>query len=64
MITPTTAYHGLPALTAGEAAEWMVTAVRRRPVRIAPRIALFAKALDTVSPQTVNAMRQRVQSSE
>jgi NAD(P)-dependent dehydrogenase (short-subunit alcohol dehydrogenase family) len=65
MIVPTTAYQGLPALTAEEAAEWMVTAARRRPVRIAPRMALFAKALDTVSPESVNAImrRQRVQPS-
>jgi NAD(P)-dependent dehydrogenase (short-subunit alcohol dehydrogenase family) len=63
MIVPTKAYEGLPALTAEEAAEWMVTAARRRPVRIAPRMALFAKALDTVSPESVNVImkRQRVQ---
>ncbi len=65
MIAPTQAYQGLPALTADEAAEWMVTAARRRPVRIAPRMALFAKALDTVSPESINAImkRQRVQPS-
>ena len=65
MIAPTKAYQGLPALTAEEAAEWMVTAALRRPVRIAPRMALLAKALDTVSPETVNAImkRQRVQPS-
>lgn len=63
MIAPTRAYDGLPALTPEEAAEWMVIAARRRPVRIAPRIALLAKALDTVSPNLVNVMmkRQRIQ---
>ncbi|MBV9089730.1 MAG: SDR family oxidoreductase [Mycobacteriaceae bacterium] len=59
MIAPTQAYAGLPALTAEEAAEWMVTAARRRPVRIAPRMALFGKALDTVSPEWVNAIMKR-----
>jgi NAD(P)-dependent dehydrogenase (short-subunit alcohol dehydrogenase family) len=59
MIEPTKAYDGLPALTADEAGEWMVTAARMRPVRIAPRIALVAQALDTVSPAAVNALMKR-----
>jgi NAD(P)-dependent dehydrogenase (short-subunit alcohol dehydrogenase family) len=63
MIAPTKAYDGLPALSAAEAADWMVTAARARPVRIAPRMAVTAKALDTVAPGWVNALmsRQRVQ---
>jgi NAD(P)-dependent dehydrogenase (short-subunit alcohol dehydrogenase family) len=63
MIAPTKAYAGLPALTPGEAADWMVTAARTRPVRIAPRMAVTAKALDTFAPGWVNAImkRQRVQ---
>jgi NAD(P)-dependent dehydrogenase (short-subunit alcohol dehydrogenase family) len=63
MIAPTKAYEGLPALSAAEAAEWMVVAARARPVRIAPRIALVAKAVDTVGPSLVNAVmkRQRIQ---
>ena len=40
MIKPTKAYDGMPALTPEEAAEWMVTAARTRPVRIAPRMAV------------------------
>jgi NAD(P)-dependent dehydrogenase (short-subunit alcohol dehydrogenase family) len=59
MIAPTKAYEGLPALSAEEAAQWMVTAALRRPVRIAPRIALLAQALDTVSPEWVNALMRR-----
>jgi NAD(P)-dependent dehydrogenase (short-subunit alcohol dehydrogenase family) len=59
MIAPTKAYDGLPALTAAEAAQWMVTAARTRPVRIAPRIAVAAKALDTVGPALVNAIMKR-----
>jgi NAD(P)-dependent dehydrogenase (short-subunit alcohol dehydrogenase family) len=60
MIAPTKAYDGLPALTSEEAAEWMVTAARTRPIRIAPRMALAAKALNTVGPRWVDAiMAQR-----
>jgi NAD(P)-dependent dehydrogenase (short-subunit alcohol dehydrogenase family) len=59
MIEPTKEYDGLPALTREEAAEWMVKAARTRPVRIAPRIALMAQAIDTVSPATLNALLKR-----
>jgi NAD(P)-dependent dehydrogenase (short-subunit alcohol dehydrogenase family) len=63
MVAPTKAYEGVPGLTPAEAAEWMVTAARVRPVRIAPRIAVAARALDTVGPRWVTAMmkRQRIQ---
>jgi NAD(P)-dependent dehydrogenase (short-subunit alcohol dehydrogenase family) len=63
MIAPTKAYDGMPALTPREAAEWMVTAARVRPVRIAPRIAVAARALDTVGPGWVTTLmkRQRIQ---
>jgi len=59
MIAPTKAYQGVPALTSEEAAEWMITAARTRPVRIAPRMAIAAKALDTVGPRWVNTIMQR-----
>lgn len=59
MIAPTKAYQGMPALTSGEAAEWMLTAARTRPVRIAPRMAIAAKALDTFGPRLVNTLMQR-----
>jgi NAD(P)-dependent dehydrogenase (short-subunit alcohol dehydrogenase family) len=59
MIAPTKAYDGMPALTPREAAEWMVTAARTRPVRIAPRMAVAAKALDAIGPRWVNAIMQR-----
>ncbi|OBH61670.1 short-chain dehydrogenase [Mycobacterium colombiense] len=63
MIAPTKAYQGMPALTSEEAGEWMITAARTRPVRIAPRMAIAAKALDTFGPRWVNTLmqRQRVQ---
>lgn len=56
MIAPTRAYDGMPALTPEEAAEWMITAACTRPVRIAPRMAIAAKALDTFGPRWVNAL--------
>jgi hypothetical protein len=37
----------------------MVTAARTRPVRIAPRIAIAARALDTIGPRWVNTLMQR-----
>ncbi|MCZ8380913.1 SDR family oxidoreductase [Mycobacterium sp. CPCC 205372] len=59
MIAPTRAYAGLPALTPEEAAEWMVTAARHRPVRIAPRKALALRALDVVAPRALNHVLER-----
>ena len=59
MIAPTKAYDGLPALTSDEAADWMIVAARKRPIRIAPRMAMTARALDTVAPGWVNAIMKR-----
>ncbi|WP_156298103.1 SDR family oxidoreductase [Mycobacterium paragordonae] len=58
MIAPTKAYEGMPALTSEEAGEWMITAARTRPVQIAPRMAIAAKALNTVGPRWVNTLMQ------
>lgn len=65
MIAPTRAFDGLPGLSAEEAADWMVTAVRRRPVRIAPRMAVAAHAVNSFAPAAVDAVmkRQSVQPS-
>ncbi|WP_046321853.1 SDR family NAD(P)-dependent oxidoreductase, partial [Mycobacterium sp. UM_Kg1] len=59
MIAPTKAFENRPALSSGEAAEWMITAARSRPVRIAPRIAVTARALDVVAPGLVTSVMQR-----
>ena len=59
MIAPTRVYDGLPALTADEAADWMVTAAKTRPVRIAPRKALALRALDVVAPRALNGIMER-----
>ena len=65
MIAPTKEYQGVPALTPQEAAQWMIDAARHRPVRIAPRFGVTARALDVVAPGVLNAVlkRQRVQPS-
>jgi len=65
MIAPTKAYDGMPALTSQEAAQWMIDAARHRPVRIAPRFGVGARALDVVAPGVLNAVlkRQRMQPS-
>jgi NAD(P)-dependent dehydrogenase (short-subunit alcohol dehydrogenase family) len=63
MIAPTKEYTGMPALSPHEAAQWMIEAARHRPVRIAPRFGVSARALDVVAPGALNAIlkRQRMQ---
>ncbi len=63
MIAPTRAYDGLPGLSAEEAAGWILTAARHRPVHIAPRIAVTAHAINSIAPAAVDALmkRQRMQ---
>ncbi|WP_082753886.1 SDR family oxidoreductase [Mycobacterium sp. NAZ190054] len=63
MIAPTRAYDGLPGLSAEEAAGWIVTAARHRPVSIAPRIAVTAHAINSIAPAAVDTImkRQRMQ---
>ncbi|MGI9162161.1 MAG: SDR family oxidoreductase [Mycobacterium sp.] len=63
MIAPTKEYDGMPALSSAEAAQWMIDAARRRPVRIAPRFGVAARAIDVLAPGVLNGMlkRQRVQ---
>jgi len=65
MIAPTKAYEGVPALSRREAGQWMIHAARHRPVRIAPRIGLSARALDVIAPGALNGVlkRQRMQPS-
>ncbi|MFM9033824.1 MAG: SDR family oxidoreductase [Mycobacterium sp.] len=63
MIAPTKEYTGMPALSPREAAQWMIDAARHRPVRIAPRAGISARAIDVVAPGLLNAVlkRQRIQ---
>ncbi len=59
MISPTGAYTRVTALSAEEAAGWMVTAARTRPIRIAPRKAIALRALDVVAPRALNGVLER-----
>jgi NAD(P)-dependent dehydrogenase (short-subunit alcohol dehydrogenase family) len=61
MIHPTKEYDGLLALTPAEAAEWMIIAARKRPVRIAPRVGTTARAFDTLAPELTNALTKRLE---
>ncbi|WP_328289502.1 SDR family NAD(P)-dependent oxidoreductase [Nocardia aurantiaca] len=56
MIGGTENYRGLPALTPEEAAEWLVTAIRTRPVAVYPRFAGILRALGTLSPRWADRM--------
>ena len=63
MIAPTKAYDGVPALSPQEAGRWMIDAAEHRPVRIAPRFGMGARALDTIAPRALNRLlkQQRMQ---
>jgi len=65
MIAPTRAYDGVPALSSEEAGRWMIDAARHRPVRIAPRFGVTARAIDVIAPGVLNSVlkRQRMQPS-
>jgi len=51
MIAPTRLYDDLPTLSPEEAADLVVEAIIRRPDRIATRLGVFGKAVDTVMPR-------------
>lgn len=59
MSAPTKAFEGRVGLSPAEAAGWMLTAVQNRPVRIAPRIAIAAQAVNSASPPAVDAFIKR-----
>ncbi|MFE3445874.1 SDR family oxidoreductase [Nocardia sp. NPDC059180] len=60
MIAPTTKYDDAPALSADEAADWILTAIRTRPIELYPRYARLLQAIGMVSPQTVDALVWRM----
>jgi NAD(P)-dependent dehydrogenase (short-subunit alcohol dehydrogenase family) len=59
MSAPTGRYRGLPGLSADEAAGWVLTAVRKRPVCMLPRYAVLLGALDRLSPRAVDRVLLR-----
>jgi NAD(P)-dependent dehydrogenase (short-subunit alcohol dehydrogenase family) len=50
MSAPTKAFERIPGLSPDEAADWMVVAAQTRPIRIAPRVAVAARAMSALSP--------------
>jgi NAD(P)-dependent dehydrogenase (short-subunit alcohol dehydrogenase family) len=59
MSAPTERYRGLPGLTPDEAAAWIATAIRSRPVRMAPRYVVLLQALGAVAPRAVDRVLLR-----
>ena len=59
MISPTAHYDGFPALTPDEAGRLVAEAIVGRPRRVAPPFAHLVSALDTVSPELMDAVRHR-----
>ncbi|WP_083913684.1 SDR family NAD(P)-dependent oxidoreductase [Nocardia concava] len=56
MSSPTEKYRRMPGLTTEQAAEWMVTAIQRRPVRMVPRYAAMLRLIGLVDPRAVDRM--------
>jgi len=60
MISPTEHYEGIPALTPEEAGKLVSEAVIGRPRRVAPPFAHIVSTVDTLSPETMDTVRNRV----
>lgn len=56
MSSPTERYRRLPGLTPEQAADWILTALRTRPVRMVPRYAALLRAVNVISPRTVDRL--------
>jgi hypothetical protein len=59
MVAPTEKFRSLPGLTSDEAARWIATAIRNRPVRILPRYALPLKVIGMAAPRLVDRILLR-----
>ncbi|MFD6390830.1 SDR family oxidoreductase [Nocardia sp. NPDC060259] len=60
MIAPTGAYDQSAALSAEQAADWICTAIRTRPIELYPRYTRILQAVATVSPRAVDAVIWRL----
>lgn len=60
MSAPTEKFGDLPGLTPDEAAEWIVTAIERRPRQIVPRYVVLLRALGLVAPRSVDRLLLRL----
>jgi len=59
MSAPTEKYRSLPGLSPDEAARWLVTAIRSRPVRMVPRYVPFLQVVGVAAPRQVNRILMR-----
>lgn len=59
MIAPTAEYDRMPALTAEQAAGWLLEAVRTRPIELMPRYAEFLRWLGAVAPSFTDSIVRR-----
>ncbi|WP_336085596.1 SDR family oxidoreductase [Nocardia sp. SSK8] len=55
MIAPTGKYADAAALSAEDAAAWILTAIRTRPIELYPRYTRVLQTLATISPRAVDA---------
>src|SRR5690606_3422717 len=56
MIAPTSAYARMRLLTPEQAAERIVSAIVRRPARVAPSLGRFVQVLEAISPDLVDIL--------
>lgn len=59
MSSPTPEYRRLPGLAPDEAAEWIMTAIRRRPVQVVPRYVPLLAVANLGSPRAVGRLLAR-----
>ncbi|WP_278315143.1 SDR family NAD(P)-dependent oxidoreductase [Lolliginicoccus levis] len=60
MIAPTAKYATAPAISPERAAEWIIDAIRTRPVEVHPRYAHALRAIGALSPRAVDALVWRM----
>jgi len=60
MISPTEHYDGIPALSPDEAGKLVAEAVVGRPRRVAPPFAHLVSTVDSLSPEAMDAVRNRM----
>ncbi|MBD8505174.1 SDR family NAD(P)-dependent oxidoreductase [Hoyosella sp. G463] len=60
MIAPTAKYASAPAISPERAAEWIIDAIRTRPVEVHPRYAHVLRAIGAFSPRAVDALVWRM----
>ncbi|NMM90524.1 short-chain dehydrogenase [Rhodococcus sp. SRB_17] len=59
MIAPTSDYVSQPALTADQAASWILRAIETRPIELYPRYAGLLRMVGAISPSATDALVRR-----